>query len=143
LALTVFIAWRLFLAAIMPSPEAILRKIPIGCKVADLKPYLDELRVERDASVTLYIPTTKPPDEDPLFKDGAVVKTDYGVFLLRNVDNYDVWKASAAERESFTGSLTFFRFDSLGNGQAIEFIFIGGRFKKSRLGLAARLMACI
>ncbi len=116
------------------DPEKVLSRIPIGSKLTELDELLSRDR-DDEGEVTEWIPASKTLDSRV-----KLVTNEFGVFIQRDLGSYDGWSASATERNSFTGKITFFHHswvipDDLAPSYVIDLIYINGELKAKNWGI--------
>ena len=109
------------------APHDVVSLVPLGSNLNELNQYLKRGRGST-GEVVEWIPTAS---SQSVARD--VVKNEFGMFVKKNLGSYDEWKASARERDQFTGQITFIHHGST-SSDANTFIYHKGKLRKKDWG---------
>ncbi len=101
--------------------------VPLGSELSELNQYIRRAEgsfgevVEWRVANKALDATEKP------------IKNEWGIFVPKALGSYDDWKASAEEKNKFTGEITFFHM-SLTSSDANVFTYRNGKLCKKNWG---------
>lgn len=117
----------LTVASLGSAPHDVVSRVPLGSSLSELNKYLTRGRGST-GEVVEWIPTAS---SQSAARD--LVENEFGTFVKKNLGSYDQWKASARERDKFTGQITFIHHGST-SSDANTFIYHKGKLRKKDWG---------
>ena len=119
-------------ARLCKQPSSDCGRIPIWSKLSELDLYIGKFYEK--SSVEEWVPSRTAGSSD------KPVKTKLGSLYVRHLGGYDSWTASATERESFTGEITFYHFsavipDDLAPSYVVSLVYVRGVLKQKDWGV--------
>lgn len=112
------------------DPKAVLAPIPLGTQLSKLDGYLGKFYESSSVEEWVAVRTRDSTGHR---------KTKYGSFFVRELGEYDVWTASEANRDAFTGEILFFHYsrvipDDLAPSYVFSLIYVHGVLKEKDYG---------
>lgn len=112
------------------DPKGVIAQIPVGSKLSELDKHL----VEFSHSEVYGWVSERPADSSWGSK-----QTKYGSFYVRKLGEYDAWTASKADRDAFTGELSFYHLcwiipDDIAPSYVLDLVYVDGVLKEKEYG---------
>jgi hypothetical protein len=111
------------------DPKAALAPIPLGSKLSDLSEYLN-LSYDSDVQEWLAAPTADTTGHRT---------TKFGSFFIRELGNFDGWRASRTTRDAFTGEIRLYHYsrivpDDLAPSYVFVLVYVRGALMEKGYG---------